>query len=104
LVDALIRSANAAGGHATVLKHGDDRAGGLLLICTEKGGLTAVLERGSDEQSRMVWRPVFSQPLENTDKISTYLENRTKRDTDTWLIELDIADAERFAADFIRSP
>jgi len=100
-INALMRRATSLGGHVTVLAHGDDSAGGLLLICLEKGQLSAVLERSTDAQGRMVWHACFSQLIENKDKLLESLQKRAAQDSDLWQVELDIADAERFAADFI---
>ncbi|HWV11973.1 MAG TPA: DUF1491 family protein, partial [Sphingobium sp.] len=38
---------------------------------------------------------------EGTDSLNQYLARRRRSDPDLWVIELDIADAERFAAETI---
>ena len=103
-VNALVRKAGAMGGFVTVLAHGDDAAGALILICTKKGEISAVIEHGYDIDNRAVWQPCFIQVIDNKEKIDKYLARRRAQDADLWLIELDIPDAERFAADFIASP
>jgi hypothetical protein len=100
-VNALMRAAQRAGGIVTIVQHGDDDAGGVILICTEKGGITNVFERGHDLSGQMIWQSFSSQPIENKQKIDDYLSDRGVQDTDLWLVELDIPYAERFAADFI---
>ena len=103
-VNALMRSANAAGGHIMVLARGDEIAGGLILLCCEKGTLCAVYERSFDVDNNMVWHQNIDQAIDNKEKIRNYLARRRDQDMDLWLVELDIPQAERFAADFIAHP
>lgn len=96
LVSALIRRVGAEGGNAAVLAKGDATAGAILLICMEKGIVQAVRERVLDPEGIYVWTAVG--PAEQ-DAISAYLDRRRAHDPDMWLVELDVANAERFAAD-----
>lgn len=96
LISALIRRVGAEGGNAAVLAKGDLTAGAILLICMEKGIVQTVRERVLDPKGIYVWTAVG--PAEQG-SISAYLERRRARDPDLWLVELDIANAERFAAD-----
>ena len=96
LVSALIRRVGNEGGNATVLAKGDATAGAILLICMEKGVVQSVRERVLDASGLYVWTAVG--PAE-PDALSDYLNRRRQRDTDLWLVELDIPNAERFAAE-----
>ena len=96
LVSALIRRVGAEGGNAVVLARGDATAGSILLICMEKGVVQSVRERVLDMTGVYAWTAVGpGEPGEFTG----YLERRRARDLDLWLVELDIANAERFAAE-----
>jgi hypothetical protein len=96
LVSALIRRVGAEGGNAAVLAKGDATAGSILLICVEKGVVQSVRERVLDRTGAYVWTAVGpAEPDERT----AYLERRRARDSDLWLVELDVANAERFAAE-----
>ncbi|MBX9858502.1 MAG: DUF1491 family protein [Sphingomonas sp.] len=100
LVGALLRRVNDAGGMAMVLAKGDADAGALLLITGEKGQNYRALERGvgPDGASALVETgPSGADPTALTD----YWQRRRTRDPDLWVIELDIAQAERFAAETI---
>jgi len=94
-VSALMRRVSVAGGNAMVLAKGDPEAGAILLVCAERGVVISVRERllGVDGYSWEVVGPADDEPR------SAYLERRRSRDTDLWLVELDIANAERFAAE-----
>ena len=96
LVSALIRRVSNEGGNATVLAKGDATAGAILLICTEKGVVESVRERILDSMGIYVWTAVGPTA---PDALADYLERRRSRDLDLWLVELDIANAERFAAE-----
>ena len=96
LVSALIRRVGQAGGNAAVLAKGDATAGAILLICMEKGVVQSVRERVLDAHGDYVWTVVGP---DESDARESYLERRMTRDPDLWLVELDIANAERFAAE-----
>jgi hypothetical protein len=96
LVSALIRRVGTEGGNAAVLAKGDATAGSILLICLEKGIFKSVQERVLDVSGGYSW--VSVGPSE-ADLLSAYTDRRRARDSDLWLVELDIANAERFAAE-----
>ena len=96
LVSAMIRRVGQAGGTAMVLAKGDATAGAILLICNEKGATQSVIERVLDGTGTYAWGQVG--PAESADR-DAYVERRRARDPDLWVLELDIANAERFAAE-----
>ena len=98
-VDALFRRVTAAGGFATVLARGDETAGAILLVCRDRGDVTMLLERTVDLDGRYRWTPCGPQDVESEAGRDSYIQRRRASDPDLWLIELDIADAERFAAE-----
>lgn len=98
LVSALIRRANEEGGFATVLARGDKDSGVILLACSERGALPFFLERGLGPNGQVQLLRTGPQDVANTDDANGYWQRRRARDPDLWVIELDIADSERFAA------
>lgn len=101
LASALVRRAGQAGGFATVMRKGDEVAGVILLQCLEKGTDCGLFERMPDYEGG--YRLMRCGPESGADSaaVAQYLERRVKSDPDIWLIELDIAQAERFAAETI---
>ncbi|MEP9358937.1 DUF1491 family protein [Sphingomonas sp. KR3-1] len=99
LVNALIRRAEGAGGGAMVLAKGDATAGALLLLLVERGANPRFVERGLGPDGNPAL--IASGPRELTDdgEVSAYWQRRRQRDSDLWVVELDIADGERFAAE-----
>lgn len=98
-VDALMRRVQAAGGFATVIAKGEETAGAILILCSERGEPKALLERTVDLDGGYRWTPCGPQDVESSESRDSYIQRRRDRDPDLWLIELDIADAERFAAE-----
>ncbi|WP_294058202.1 DUF1491 family protein [Sphingomonas sp.] len=98
MASALIRRVNQEGGMAAVLARGDPTAGAILLLLLEKGRNPRFFERGigADGEPALV----RAGPAELIDDAAAhdYWSRRRSRDSDLWVIELDIADGERFAA------
>lgn len=99
LIGALSRRVQAAGGSATVLAKGDEVAGAVLLMCMERGAFQKLLERMPLLDGSLQWQAIGPQGAENLAEAESYLARRRRSDPDLWLIELDIAQAERFAAE-----
>ena len=101
VVQALIRRVNAQGGSAMVLARGDAEAGAVLILALERGENPRFFERGIGPEG--VPALVRSGPLQPEDpsEITDYWQRRRHRDPDLWVLELDTAEAERFAAETI---
>jgi hypothetical protein len=99
LASALIRRVQAEGGSATVLAKGDTTSGAILLVCAERGQVTSLRERLLTTEGRYAWQAVTPGDAGERADFSDYLNRRRARDPDLWVIELDIPNAERFAAE-----
>jgi hypothetical protein len=99
LVNALQRRAESEGGFAAVLAKGDPTAGAVMVILAERGKKIRILERLLEAGEHYVWNDVGEQALANEEEFRKFLDRRRRYDPDIWLIELDIASAERFAAE-----
>lgn len=103
LIGALLRRVNDSGGLATVLAKGDADTGAILVIAMERQHKIRAFERapGHDVPAKLV----IAGPQEpaNEAEMTAYWQRRRSRDPDLWVIELDIAEAERFAAETICS-
>jgi hypothetical protein len=89
LVSALIRRAEAAGGHGTVIARGDRDAGSILIQLAERGVAGPLLERQLGPDGLYRWSPAGP---EGADERSAYLARRRQRDPDLWVIELDVSE------------
>ncbi len=96
LVTALLRRVNDAGGFGAVMAKGDPQGGAILVIAVDRNAPPRLLERGIGPDGRTTL--IDSTPAEDLDG---YWRRRRARDPDLWVIEVDIAAAERFAAETI---
>lgn len=94
-VSALIRQVQGEGGFAAVLAKGEREAGTILLVTTENGRNTRVFERMPQLDGSRSWTCSKEQDPENKELFNQYLERRKSQDSDLWIVELDIANAER---------
>ena len=95
-VSALVRRVGQEGGNAAIIARGDADAGAILLMLMEKGQARGLREQLLDSAGRYVFSAIgpSESPL-----YDDYLARRRARDPDIWIVELDIANAERFAAE-----
>jgi hypothetical protein len=98
LVGALLRRAESQGGFGVVVAKGDATAGAVTVILREKGENPRFLERVLQPDGTYSWQE-SRQLIENEQELETFLGRRRKSDPDLWILELDIASAERFAAE-----
>ena len=101
LVGALRRRVGAAGGFATVLAKGDEISGVILVQTLEKGQETGLFERVPNFAGGYALMRCGPSPEEGPDALDQYIARRRRSDPDLWLIELDVPEGERFAAETI---
>lgn len=98
LVTALLRRAEAAGGFGAVLAKGDPTAGSVLVLLVERGARKCLVERLLQPDGSYAWE-ASTQAGKNEDGFAEMLRKRRDFDPDLWVVELDVALAERFAAE-----
>lgn len=98
LVAALLRRAEAEGGFGMVLARGDATAGAVAVVLVERGGAPRLFERMLGPDGRYAWRESPQRPEDET-ALKAALDRRRRIDPDLWVVELDIASSERFAAE-----
>ncbi|MCR2834477.1 DUF1491 family protein [Parerythrobacter lacustris] len=97
-VNGLIRAVQAAGGFATVLAKGESDAGTILIVAVENGTNARLYERMPKLDGTREFSLTRAQDSKKPWEFNDYLTKRRQQDGDIWIVELDIADAERFAA------
>ena len=95
-VSGLVRAVNAAGGFAAVLNKGEAETGTLLVICAENGANRRAFERMPSIDDDREWILSIAEDTEKKQVFDDYLARRLGQDPDLWIIELDIANGERF--------
>jgi hypothetical protein len=97
-----IRRAQAEGGFAAILRKGDPDSGALALIVRERGELYGILERELGPDFMYGWSFKRLDPRSERDSVADLIARKERFDPDLWLIELDIAEPERFIAETTR--
>ena len=95
-VSGMLRAVQNAGGFATVLARGEQHGGTILVVCCENGVNGRIFERMPSMDGGREWVQTKVQDPENALEFSEYLDRRKRQDDDLWIVELDIAGAERF--------
>ena len=98
MVSALLRRAEAEGGFGAVLARGDPTAGAIMIVLAERGVRIVLLERLLQPDGRYAWQETGSGAVDD-EAFRALLERRRSYDPDLWLLALDVASAERFAAE-----
>lgn len=94
-VSALIRQCAEQGDFATVIRKGDPTAGALLLLTRQKGRNPVLYEAMPFPEKASKWQPVGPESIDNEQLLQEFLDRRVSRDPDIWILELDVAFAER---------
>lgn len=98
-VNALVRRVGRAGGFATILARGDATAGAILIVAQDRGENPRLWERGVGPSGDT--ELIAVGPQGDARAITDYWMKRRARDPDLWVVEVDVAQAERFAAETI---
>lgn len=97
---ALIRLAEADGGFGMVLHRGEPDSGTILIVILDNQGfgrtLARAFERLPKADGTRGWALSKTQDPENKQEFEDYLMRRIAQDRDLWVVELTIAEGERF--------
>lgn len=78
-----------------MLHKGEPDAGTVLLVLLERGGNARVYERMPQADGTRGWVLSKADP-DNKSELQEWLDRRSDQDPDLWIVELDIANGERF--------
>lgn len=95
-INGLIRAVQAEGGFATVLATGEKHAGTIMIICCENGTKLRAYERMPQLDGSRAWTLSQAEASDKKHEFAEFCARRQKQDPDLWMIELDIANPERF--------
>ena len=80
--------------------HKGDPVGGIILVqLLDRGRFGTLLERMTDLSGRQTLVACGPKHDSQDTEILDYISKRKRSDPDLWLVELDVADGERFAAE-----
>lgn len=95
-VSGLIRLVESKGGTAMVLAKGERDAGTILIVTMCRGEDVRLFERMPQMDGTRPFLATKYQSHGKQEEFSEYLDRRRRQDPDIWMIEVDIAHAERF--------
>ncbi len=95
-VSGLLRAVNTAGGFGMVVARGEAETGALLVVLTERGAGARAYERMPSPDGARVWHCARRDDADAPGAFAEYLDRRRAHDSDLWIIELDVAQGERF--------
>lgn len=101
LINGLIRCVEADGGFAAVLRKGDNISGTILIQTVQNGTDPKLFERIRDISGKFVLGQIATKYSGSSEELRLYIDRRCQSDPDLWVLELDVANAERLAADFL---
>lgn len=101
LIGALLRRVNDAGGMAMVLAKGDRNDGAMLFVTYNRSLFSGIFQREPDMDGGDRLVRIGPDDAGEPGAITDYWQRRRRSDPDLWVIELDIAEAERFAAETV---
>jgi len=101
-VAAILRLAESMGGFGTVIEKGERDSGAVLLVTMFRGHAARLYERMPQLDGTRLFVLSREQDAENPREFSEYLARRKRQDNDIWILEADVADAERFVASLPR--
>jgi hypothetical protein len=100
-VSAALRMANHAGNPGVVVRHGDDDAGGVLVILRARAGVV-VLSQARTGGGDAAWlRATGPDPVDDA-VADAYVARQVSRDPDLWVVEFEAPDLKPpFEARFV---
>ena len=98
-VSALLAQVSGEGGFGAVLRRGDRERGDVLLLVTERGVPKSLMERRLGSSGAYAWADLIAGEMDGSVASTRLIDSRKRFDPDFWLVELDVADSQRFIAD-----
>lgn len=79
-----------------MLQKGERDAGTILVVLTERGTNARVYERMPQADGTRAWNLARRENPKIRGELDEWLARRGEQDPDLWIVELDIANGERF--------
>lgn len=84
-----------------ILAKGDAMAGAILVLAMDRGRNPRFLERGIGPEGKPALVPAGPTEFADEMAVTAYWQRRRGYDSDLWVVELDVPEAERFVAETI---
>ncbi|GBR30662.1 hypothetical protein AA11826_0675 [Komagataeibacter oboediens DSM 11826] len=91
-VKAMLRQAGQKGNPGMVLHHGDDDAGGVLIVLLGRAGHMSVLAQTRTHDGRRAWFRATGEAAVDQAGVDAYVTRQMERDPDLWVLEFETPD------------
>ncbi|MGK2285452.1 DUF1491 family protein [Pedomonas sp. V897] len=95
-VSALVRRCNAEGVPATVIRHGYDEAGAVLLLAHHRDGRCRLFGATLRQNGDKAWLALTGAEPVNPPEADALIEKQRRFDPDLWVVELETDRPENF--------
>ena len=95
-VSGLVRQVNASGGFAVVIARGEADGGTIMVVTSCNGMDFKAFERMPQANGERQWQAVRADTDGRSEQWRDWLTRRSAQDSDLWIVELDVANPERF--------
>ena len=86
-VRAALRQAQVRGSFGAVVRHGDDDAGGVLVLLRDRAGGITILDQTRDRDGNQAWIAVRRGV--DAMEMDAFVTRAQQRDPDLWVVEFD---------------
>lgn len=95
-VSALVRRCNLEGVPATVIRHGYDEAGAVLLLSRHRDGRCRLFGATLDRKGGKAWLPLSGADPVDPAAADAIIDKQRRFDPDLWVVEVETDTPEKF--------
>lgn len=93
-IDAMLRRSMSLGVNATVVRHGDDSAGTILILLTNPRRECQILTATTRRTGERVWLPTSAESYLSEADAQARIQRQIQRDPDLWVLEVETFDVQ----------
>lgn len=100
-VSALVRRCNVEGVAATVVRHGYDEAGSVLLLALHRDGSCKLYGATQQADGQRAWMLLTGREATTEADANTIIEKQKRFDPDLWVVEIETDTPQRFLDEIV---
>lgn len=100
-VSALVRRCNVQGVSATVIRHGYDEAGSVLLLARRRDGMCKLFGATLQGDGQRAWLPLTGREAAAEADANVLIEKQKRFDPDLWVVEIETDTPQEFIDEIV---
>jgi len=100
-VSALVRRCNVQGVAATVIRHGFDEAGSVLLLARQRDGKCRLFGATQQGDGQRAWLPLTGREPATEADADAIIEKQKRFDPDVWVVEIETGTPSEFVDEIV---